>query len=166
MISHGLVSSALFLCVGVLYEQAHTKEIQLYQGLAKRAPRFSLLFTVFVMASIGLPITSGFVGEFLILLGAFQVKAIYGILLALGMVLGASYMLWLYIRIIFGDERKLLMIVQDIKIPDRIILTIIAIMVIFIGVYPKIINDYSFGNSVNLVHSMNLSESIKLKNGL
>jgi NADH-quinone oxidoreductase subunit M len=166
MISHGLVSSALFLCVGVLYEQAHTKEIQLYQGLAKRAPRFSLLFTVFVMASIGLPITSGFVGEFLILLGAFQVKAIYGILLALGMVLGASYMLWLYIRIIFGDESKLLMIVQDIKIPDRIILTIIAIMVIFIGVYPKIINDYSFGNSVNLVHSMNLSESIKLKNGL
>jgi len=166
MISHGLVSSALFLCVGVLYEQAHTKEIQLYQGLAKRAPRFSLLFTVFVMASIGLPITSGFVGEFLILLGAFQVKAIYGILLALGMVLGASYMLWLHIRIIFGDESKLLMIVQDIKIPDRIILTIIAIMVIFIGVYPKIINDYSFGNSVNLVHSMNLSESIKLKNGL
>ena len=118
------------------------------------------------MASIGLPITSGFVGEFLILLGAFQVKAIYGILLALGMVLGASYMLWLYIRIIFGDESKLLMIVQDIKIPDRIILTIIAIMVIFIGIYPKIINDYSFGNSVNLVHSMNLSESIKLKNGL
>ena len=89
MISHGLVSSALFLCVGVLYEQAHTKEIALYQGLAHRMPKFSLLFTVFVMASIGLPLTSGFVGEFLVLLGAFEMKNLYGILLAFGMVLGA-----------------------------------------------------------------------------
>jgi NADH-quinone oxidoreductase subunit M len=166
MISHGLVSSALFLCVGILYEQTHTKEIEHYQGLAQRMPKFSLLFTVFVMASIGLPITSGFVGEFLVLLGAFEVKTLYGVLLALGMVLGASYMLWLYIRIIFGDQEKVLQILRDIKTPDRIILTLIAIMVIFIGIYPKIINDYSLKNSVNLAHSMNLSEATKSNNGL
>ncbi|MFK7761448.1 MAG: NADH-quinone oxidoreductase subunit M [Candidatus Midichloriaceae bacterium] len=166
MISHGLVSSALFLCVGILYEQTHTKEIEHYQGLAQRMPNFSLLFTVFVMASIGLPITSGFIGEFLVLLGAFEVKTLYGVLLALGMVLGASYMLWLYIRIIFGDQEKVFKILRDIKTSNSIILTLIAIMVIFIGIYPKIINDYSLKNSVNLAHSMNLSEVTKLNNGL
>lgn len=157
MISHGLVSSALFLCVGVLYEQTNIKEINFYQGLAQRMPKFSLLFTVFVMASIGLPATSGFIGEFLVLLGAFEVKKLYGVLLVLGMVLGASYMLWLYIRIIFGDQEKVLKVLRDIKTSDRIILTLIALMVIFIGIYPKIINNYSLRNSIDLAYSMNLS---------
>ncbi|WPX95985.1 NADH-quinone oxidoreductase subunit M [Candidatus Bandiella euplotis] len=143
MISHGLVSSALFLCVGVLYAQTHTKAIVVYQGLAHKMPKFSLLFTVFVMASIGLPSTAGFVGEFLVLLGAFEFDHLYGILLTFGMVLGAAYMLWLYIRTIFGDHNKTLQALQDIKGLDRVILTVFAILIITIGVYPKIINDYS-----------------------
>jgi NADH-quinone oxidoreductase subunit M len=166
MISHGLVSSALFLCVGVLYEQAHTKEIALYQGLAQKMPKFSLLFTVFVMASIGLPLTSGFVGEFLVLLGVFEVKNLYGILLALGMVLGASYMLWLYIRIIFGDYKKTLQILTDIRLCDKLILTFIAILVIFIGIYPKVINDNTYKNSINLVDSIKSIKNNKLNIGL
>ena len=166
MISHGLVSSALFLCVGVLYEQAHTKEIALYQGLAQKMPKFSLLFTVFVMASIGLPLTSGFVGEFLVLLGVFEVKNLYGILLALGMVLGASYMLWLYIRIIFGDSKKTLQILTDIRLCDKLILTFIAILVIFIGIYPKVINDNTYKNSINLVDSIKSIKNNKLNIGL
>lgn len=166
MISHGLVSSALFLCVGVLYEQAYTKEIALYQGLAQKMPKFSLLFTVFVMASIGLPLTSGFVGEFLVLLGVFEVRSLYGVLLALGMVLGASYMLWLYIRIIFGDSKKTLQILTDIKLCDRVILTFIAILVIVIGIYPKVINDGTYKNSINLVDSIRAVKNNKLNIGL
>ena len=166
MISHGLVSSALFLCVGVLYEQAHTKEIALYQGLAQRMPKFSLLFTVFVMASIGLPLTSGFVGEFLVLLGAFEVESLYGILLALGMVLGASYMLWLYIRIIFGDDKKTLSILTDINLCDRAILTLIAVLVIFIGIYPKVINDCTSKNSIDLADLVKSAKNNKLNIGL
>ena len=166
MISHGLVSSALFLCVGVLYEQAHTKEIALYQGLAQKMPKFSLLFTVFVMASIGLPLTSGFVGEFLVLLGAFEVKNLYGVLLAFGMVLGASYMLWLYIRIIFGDDKKTLSILTDINLCDRAILTLIAALIIFIGIYPKVINDCTSKNSVDLADSIKSAKNNKLNIGL
>ena len=161
MISHGLVSSALFLCIGILYEQVHAKEISNYHGVARRMPNFSLLFTIFVMSSIGVPMTSGFIGEFLVIMGAFDVKVLYGVLLALGMILGASYMLWLYIRIIFGDEDKALKMLRDIKKGDRLILTFIAIIVIFLGIYPKIINDYTFKNTVELINAMSLSR----KNG-
>jgi NADH-quinone oxidoreductase subunit M len=162
MISHGLVSSALFLSVGILYEQTHTKEIAMYKGLAQRMPRFSLLFTVFVMASIGLPATSGFIGEILVLLGAFQLEHVYGVLLALGMLLGAAYMLWLYIKIIFGDDTKCLKILQDIKIVDRSILTLFALLIIAIGIYPKIINDYSHVTAENIISKINYVKNINL----
>lgn len=162
MISHGLVSSALFLCVGVLYSQTNTKEISIYHGLAERMPKFSLLFTVFVMASIGLPSTSGFIGEFLVLIGAFEINRLYGILLTLGMVLGAVYMLWLYTRIIFGNEKETPKILQDIKSFDRVVLTAFAVLIIIIGVCPKIITDYSHLAVNNLVTKINNIKSIKL----
>jgi NADH-quinone oxidoreductase subunit M len=162
MISHGLVSSALFLCVGVLYAQTHSKEISVYHGLAQKMPKFSLLFTVFVMASIGLPSTSGFVGEFLVLLGVFELSHLYGTLMTFGMVLGAAYMLWLYTRTIFGDSDEAPKILQDIKILDRIILSTFAILIIAIGIYPKIITDYSEKAVSNLVHKMNDIRSTKL----
>jgi NADH-quinone oxidoreductase subunit M len=102
MLSHGIVSGALFLCVGVVYDRMHTREIARYGGLVQRMPAYALVFMIFMLASVGLPGTSGFVGEFLVLVGAFQVNTWVALLAATGMVLGAAYMLWLYRRVIFG----------------------------------------------------------------
>lgn len=102
MLSHGIVSGALFLVVGVIYDRMHTREIAAYGGLVHRMPRYALFFMLFTMASVGLPGTSGFVGEFLAIVGAWQVNRLLALLAATGMVLGAAYMLWLYRRVIFG----------------------------------------------------------------
>ena len=104
MLSHGIVSAALFLCVGVVYDRIHTREIARYGGLAHRMPAYAVVFMLFTMASIGLPGTSGFVGEFLVLVGAFQVNFWLALLGSLGMILGAGYMLYLYRRVIFGSD--------------------------------------------------------------
>src|SRR5690606_22661400 len=96
MISHGLVSAAWFLCVGVVYDRLHTREISRYGGVVNVMPRYALVFMIFTMASVGLPSTSGFVGEFLVLLGAFRADTLVATLAATGVVLGAAYMLWLY----------------------------------------------------------------------
>ncbi len=136
MLSHGLISAALFLCVGVVYDRIHSRDIAKYAGLVNNMPRYAFFFLFFTMASVGLPGTSGFVGEFLILVGTFQASTIIGTLLASGMVLGATYALWLYRRVMYG---KLLSSLTDIKELDRrefLIFTAIGLLVLWMGVYP------------------------------
>ena len=143
MISHGLVSSALFLCVGVIYDRIHSREIADFGGLVNKMPKYALLVMIFTMASVGLPGTSGFVGEFLAIIGAFQINKLYAILAALGVVLGACYMLWLYARVIFGElnKSKLQNITDLNKIEFGVLITI-AILVILIGIYPSLVLRY------------------------
>ena len=157
MISHALVSSGLFLCVGILYEQTNTKQISCYQGLAEKMPKFSILLTVFIMSSIALPMTSGFIGEFLIIVAALKVRILYGVLLLSGMILSSTYMLWLYIRIIFGQYNTSLQNLKDIKVGDTIILSLIAIAIIILGIYPKIVHDYTLNTVTELLNTINLS---------
>src|SRR5690606_1542440 len=106
MLSHGIVSGALFLCVGVVYDRIHSRLIDRYGGLVERMPKYALVFMVFTMASVGLPGTSGFVGEILVMAGAYQVASWIAFGAATGMILGAAYMLWLYRRVIFGELTK------------------------------------------------------------
>jgi NADH-quinone oxidoreductase subunit M len=142
MISHGLVSSALFLCVGILYERAHTKEIKFYSGLATSMPIFALAFMVFTLASIGLPGTSGFVGEFMVLSGVFQVNKIFATFLALGLVLGAAYMLWLYKRIMFGEVvNEKIQKFKDINLTEQLTLAPVIAIVIILGVFPNFLTE-------------------------
>ncbi len=142
MLSHGLVSAALFLCVGALYDRLHTKEIARYGGVVERMPIFAAIFMLFTMASIGLPGTSGFVGELLSLVGVFQVNKIIAALATTGVVLGAIYMLWLYKRVIFGeivnkDVAKML----DLDKRELLILLPIVALTLLLGVYPAVVTD-------------------------
>ena len=137
MISHGVVSAALFLCVGVIYDRMHTREIARYGGLADRMPAYAFLFMLFTMASIGLPGTSGFVGEFLVLLGAFQVNFWVALLGSFGMVLGAAYMLYLYRRVIFGQlARPDLKAILDLSPRELAIFAPLAVLTLWLGIYP------------------------------
>jgi NADH-quinone oxidoreductase subunit M len=137
MISHGVVSGALFLCVGVVYDRLHTREIERYGGLVTIMPRYALLFMLFTMASVGLPATSGFVGEFLVLVGMFQVSEVYALLAATGMVLGAAYALWLYRRVVFGELTKSdLKHMQDLTLTEKLSFAPLVAIVVWMGVYP------------------------------
>ena len=137
MISHGLISAALFLCVGVIYDRLHSRMISTYGGLVNYLPKYSFLFIVFALAGLGLPGTSGFLGEFLVLTGTFQKNYLVAMLATFGVVLGAAYMLWLTKRVIFGvvknDQIKNL---RDINKSETIMLIILALLVIFFGFYP------------------------------
>ncbi|MCC7259746.1 MAG: NADH-quinone oxidoreductase subunit M [Alphaproteobacteria bacterium] len=138
MLSHGLVSAALFLCVGVVYDRIHTREIARYGGLVHRMPKYALVFMVFTMASIGLPATSGFVGELLVLVGAYQVDSWLAFLAATGVVLGAAYMLWLYRRVMFGELVKAdLKDILDLDRRELIIFVPIILGVLYMGIYPE-----------------------------
>lgn len=140
MISHGLVSAALFLCVGVVYDRMHTKNITFFNGLTNLMPKYALMFMIFTLASVGLPGTSGFVGEFLVLLSVFKEHKVYSALIATGMVLGAAYMLWLYARVMFGQVTNLkLMTMTDLDKREQIIFWPIALMVVFLGIYPGLV---------------------------
>ncbi len=142
MISHGLISAALFLCVGVVYDRLHTREMSRYGGIVKNMPKYATVFMIFMLGSAGLPGTSGFIGEFLSLLGAYQVNVLMAILAATGMVFGAAYMLLLYRRVIFGpSQHKDAADMKDIGLRETVILTPLAALVILIGVYPAPIND-------------------------
>lgn len=137
MLSHGLVAAALFLCVGVLYDRLHTRDIERYGGLVKIMPLFAFFFMIFTMASVGLPGTSGFVGEFLVIMGTFKVSPVFTTLAATGMVLGASYALWLYRRVIYGKlEHVDLKSLIDLTVKERVTFTLLAGIVIWMGVYP------------------------------
>lgn len=138
MLSHGLVSGALFLCVGVIYDRLHTREIDRYGGLAINMPKYALFFLLFTMASIGLPGTSGFVGEFLSLAGIYQANTWVTLVCATGIILGAGYMLYLYWRIAFGVQRNAdAAAMPDLSLREWLMLGPIAAAVLWMGVYPE-----------------------------
>jgi len=138
MLSHGLVSGALFLCVGVLYDRLHTHEIARFGGLVDRMPAYAFVFMAFTLAAIGLPGTSGFVGEFLILLGTFRVSTLYSALGATGMFLGVAYMLYLYRRVIFGTiTRADLRGMLDLSLREKVVFAPLLLLVLWMGVYPN-----------------------------
>ena len=137
MLSHGIVSGALFLCVGVVYDRMHTREIAAYGGLANRMPLYALVFLVFTMANVGLPGTSGFVGEFLTLLGTYRVNTWVAFFATTGIILSAGYALWLYRRIIFGPlEKGSLKGILDLSRRERFLLFPLAVLTIFFGFFP------------------------------
>jgi len=137
MISHGFISAALFLCVGVLYDRFQSRMISSYGGLVHIMPKYALIFMVFSLAALGLPGTSGFVGEFLILIGVFQVSIIVTVLASLGIILAAAYMLWLYRRVVFGRiANSDLKNMKDLNKTELYILSSLVILVIFFGIYP------------------------------
>ena len=137
MISHGFISAALFLSVGVLYDRFHSRMISSYGGLVHIMPKYALFFMIFTLAALGLPGTSGFVGEFLILIGAFQVSILVTILATFGIILAAAYMLWLYRRVIFGRiENSDLKNMKDLNKMELYIFSSLVILVIFFGIYP------------------------------
>ena len=137
MISHGLISAALFLCVGVVYDRLHSRMISTYGGLVNHLPKYSFLFILFALAGLGLPGTSGFLGEFLVLAGAYQKNYLVAMLATIGVVLGAAYMLWLTKRVIFGktnnNEIKNL---KDINNLEMLMLVVLALLVVLFGFYP------------------------------
>ncbi|MEM6492061.1 MAG: NADH-quinone oxidoreductase subunit M, partial [Pseudomonadota bacterium] len=142
MLAHGVISGALFLCVGVIYDRMHTKAIDRYEGLANRMPGYAIFFMLFTMASVGLPGTAGFVGEFLVMLGAFQVSTVVGVLVVFGMVLGAVYMLYLYRRIVFGKLTKDdLKAILDIDRREAAVFAPLAGLTVWMGVYPSTFID-------------------------
>ena len=138
MISHGLISAALFLCVGIIYERTHTRLINQYGGLVSIMPKYAVLFMIFTLGALGLPGTTGFIGEFLILLGIFKKNIIVATIASIGVVLGAAYMLWMYKRIIFGKiVNENLKELMDVKKVELFILCCLAFPVIFFGFYPE-----------------------------
>ena len=159
MISHGLISAALFLCVGVVYDRMHTRLIKNYGGVVSVMPKYAILFMIFTLGSIGLPGTTGFIGEFLILLAAFKKSFLVAFIASLGVILGAAYMLWLYRRTIFGEIKNLeVKQMVDLKRHEIIILWSIAIPSIFFGFYPHpiiITIDNSVTNLID-IYSNNL----------
>ena len=139
MISHGVVSGALFLCVGVIYDRMHTRKIDFYGGLVNKMPIYSTVFMIFVLASVGLPGTSGFVGEFLVIIGAFKFSSYVAFGAALGIILSAIYMLYLYKRIIFGIiKNEKLKNILDLDLREKIILIPLVISVLIIGIFPNL----------------------------
>lgn len=138
MLSHGVVSAALFLCVGVVYDRLHTREIARYGGLAQNMPKYATFFMLFTMASVGLPMTSGFVGEFLVLVGAFQTSSLLTFVMLTGIILGAAYALYLYRRVVFGAlEKPDLQALKDVSWREIGILAPLAALTLIMGVYPK-----------------------------
>jgi NADH-quinone oxidoreductase subunit M len=154
MISHGFVSGALFLCVGVIYDRLHTREIAAYGGLVNNMPKYALAFMVFTMANVGLPGTSGFVGEFLTLIGVFRVNTWVALFAATGVILSAAYALWLYRRVVFGAlEKESLKAMLDLSAREKLVLYPLIALTIFFGVYPAPILDATAASVDNLVNN-------------
>ena len=166
MLSHGLISAALFLCVGVLYDRTHSRLIKSYGGLVHILPKYSFVFMIFALGTLGLPGTSGFVGEFLVLVGTFKVNYLVAIIGSLGVILSAAYMLWLYKRVIFGKlEKDELKKIKDINLSESGILFVLAALVIFFGFYPDPFLETMRVSVDNLIDNYNLeiNRSIALK---
>jgi NADH-quinone oxidoreductase subunit M len=152
MLSHGIVSGALFLCVGVIYDRLHTREIARYGGLVSNMPKYAVIFMIMTLASVGMPGTSGFVGEFLVLVGAFQDNTWVAFFAATGMILGAAYMLWLYRRVVFGkitrdDVRAML----DLEPREMAIFAPMVVLVLWMGIYPSTFTDVFSVSVENLI---------------
>ena len=158
MLSHGLISSALFLSVGVIYDRLHTREISVYGGVVKKMPVFAALFLIFTMANVGLPGTSGFVGEFLSLIGAFRINIYVAILATTGVILSAAYALWLYKRVVFGViTNKAIEELKDINAREYVILFPLAFLIILFGVYPNLIIELTSASTSNLIENYNVA---------
>jgi NADH-quinone oxidoreductase subunit M len=154
MLSHGVISAALFLIVGVIYDRIHTREIANYEGLVERMPAYSLVFMIFMLASVGLPGTGGFVGEFLILVGVFQANTWVALVAASGMVLGAAYMLYLYRRIIFGVLTKdSLTSILDMNRREALVFAPLVVLVFWMGIYPMSFLDVMSVSVSNLIEN-------------
>ena len=142
MISHGFISGALFLCVGVIYDRMHTRDIDAYGGLVNKMPAYALIFMFFTMANVGLPGTSGFVGEFLTLVGVFQVNTWVALVATTGVILSAGYALWLYRRVVMGDLiKESLRSITDMTRRERAIFAPLVAMTLLLGVYPSLVTD-------------------------
>jgi NADH-quinone oxidoreductase subunit M len=138
MLSHAFVAGALFLCVGVVYDRMHTREIARYGGMATNMPHYAVVFKLFMLASIGLPGTSGFVGEFLSVQGAFLANSWFGFLAALGMILGAAYMLWLYRRLFYGVlDKEDVRAMPDLNMREIAMFVPLLVFVLWIGIHPS-----------------------------
>ena len=161
MISHGLVSAALFLCVGVVYDRMHSRLIKTYGGLASIMPKYAIFFMVFTLAAVGLPGTSGFVGEFLILMGVFKKSFLVATIASLGVILAVAYMLWLYKRVIFGELiNKDLVKMLDLNKSEIFILTCLAIPTLFFGFYPEPLLNTIDASISNLIDTYNYKLSL------
>tara|TARA_Y100000590_G_scaffold297987_1_gene335892 strand:- start:474 stop:1595 length:1122 start_codon:yes stop_codon:yes gene_type:complete len=165
MISHGLISAALFFCVGVIYERMHTRIINRYGGIVSIMPKYAILFMIFTLGAIGLPGTSGFIGEFLILIGVFKKNFLVATIASTGVILAAAYMLWLYKRVFFGkilNDGLIKMI--DLSKSETFILCSLAITIVFFGFYPEpLINtiEVSVNNFIDM-HSNKLNSNIEI----
>jgi len=160
MLSHGIVSAALFLIVGVVYDRIHSRDIEVYGGLVHRMPGYALTFMFFMLASVGLPGTGGFIGEFLVLLGAFQVNAWVCALAALGVILGAAYMLYLYRRIIFGELTKdALKKIADMSPREWAVFAPLIILTLWMGIYPLPFLDIMHVSVENLLQQVQTAQA-------
>jgi NADH-quinone oxidoreductase subunit M len=158
MLSHGIVSAALFLIVGVVYDRMHSRDIATYGGLVHRMPMYALVFMVFMLASVGLPSTSGFVGEYLVLVGAFMTNAWVAAMAALSLILGAAYMLYLYRRVIFGTLTKdSLRNITDLAPREIATFAPLMVLVFWMGIYPKSFLDVMHVSVDNLVKRVEIA---------
>jgi len=161
MISHGIVSGALFLCVGVVYDRLHTREIAAYGGLVNRMPIYAFIFMLFTMANVGLPGTSGFVGEFLALMGTFRANVQVATIATLGIILSAGYALWLYRKMIFGKLKPGLETMKDIGLREAVIFAPLVVLTILFGVAPKPVLDMSAASVAQLLDGYNKAIAVK-----
>jgi len=162
MISHGIVSGALFLCVGVVYDRLHTREITAYGGLVNRMPIYALVFMVFTMANVGLPGTSGFVGEFMTLIGTFKVSIPTATFATTGVILSAAYALWLYRKVVFGPLTKpSLSSIKDLTFREGLIMIPLVALTILFGFYPKPVLDMSASSVQQLVNNYATATAVK-----
>jgi NADH-quinone oxidoreductase subunit M len=162
MISHGIVSGALFLCVGVIYDRMHTREIAAYGGLVNRMPFYAAIFMVFTLANVGLPGTSGFIGEFLTLIGTFRVNTWVATLATLGVILSAAYALWLFRKVMFGRlEKSALASISDVSARELLIFAPLVALTIWFGVYPKPVLDMSSASVAALIDNYQRAVSPK-----
>jgi NADH-quinone oxidoreductase subunit M len=167
MISHGLVSGALFLCVGVVYDRMHTREIAAYGGLVQRMPRYAVALMVFTMANVGLPGTSGFIGEFLTLIGAFQANSWVALFATTGVILSAAYALYLYRRVIFGViEKPNLMNIADLSTREIAILAPLVVLTLYYGVHPQPVIDASAASIEALIKGFDQALAVTKTAGL
>ncbi len=161
MISHGLVSGALFMCVGVIYDRMHTREIDAYGGLVERMPIYAVVFLLFSLASVGLPGTAGFIGEFLTLVGAYKASTIVAVFAATGMVLGAAYMLWLYRRVVFGAlEKDSLKDIMDMNGREILAFVPLIVATLWMGISPGALFEITEVSVTTLIENYNLAVGI------
>jgi NADH-quinone oxidoreductase subunit M len=158
MLSHGFISGALFLCVGVIYDRMHTREIDAYGGLVNRMPAYALIFMLFTMANVGLPGTSGFVGEFLTLMAVFQVNTWVALVATSGVIFSAAYALWLYRRVVFGDLiKESLKSITDMTGREKAIFAPLVFMTLLLGIYPAAAIDIIAPATAQLVENYELA---------